>query len=979
MDISTLKEAFSKLLSYTYFDKSNLKLRHAVASFAKSLSQPEDEERIFGELCEITNGKRLDLLDLWLSQIELCFYPKKIKSSEPENDNHFITNVPRGHAVTEKLLIISHFPVELMILDTAWLLKYGPSIEHNFILNSYGNRMDLTSSGTKVRSGNTIFKKYIHQYRNWWKKGLNEANKQLNEGENISIINFDIKDFYHSIDFDFDTFLSNFVGENPNSDIQNDPLTNVVQRIYESYWNLIAKSNAQPFLGKNKGKRALPLSLLSAHVLANWYISPLDGHILEHCPNIPYYGRYVDDCMIVIPDTSDTPNVITRINEAFPEFIIEDGEDKVFGFAKNAETAALKRLANFRLQSDKIYIYHFDCQLSQECIERFENEQKERSSEFRFLTDDADSENGKELELVTLINAFDVQEDKSRRFGILEENKYKLSVFFAKLNQRLAKYGDKYEYIAEVDKVAKYFHEYLLIKHYTLWEKIFTSFVLSGRTEYIDKLRSSIIQEIKHLTSETDVFGEEQEAGIHNLQLSLLTHLNESYLMAMSLHKQESSIDTIYLDTFMVRSYFNQFPLQEFTDDYIKKGVRLPMTELAYNEEKLRYQWIPYYVKYYDIACALMMGKEFSPQIYEKAYEIYKSLNRNIKYKNECKVFLRNGLKEYECEFNTNYNEITLPPDKLTISLVEMALDENSLGDTIDRFGAIDYNKISLMRTILDKITEVSNTDIFIMPELTLPMYELHEFCQYSSKHSKAFIAGMEYVVSDKNVYNYIVTCLPIILYGQYDAVPIIRLKNYYAPNEYKLIEHDKKLNIPKTDKKWKILYHWKGHVFTNLYCFELTSIKDRAYFLGMIDAMYCPVLNRDTPYFNNIAESCARDLHCYFIMSNISQYGDSRVTQPTSSTIMNIMKVKGGNTDNNKAIVLSAQLEIKRLREFQKMHLDDQRNVKTFKSTPPNFDKSYVNQRQRRFLLTTNDVNSEKYWEDFMADLNLPRMQPLC
>lgn len=113
--------------------------------------------------------------------------------------------------------------------------------------------------------------------------------------------------------------------------------------------------------------------------------------------------------------------------------------------------------------------------------------------------------------------------------------------------------------------------------------------------------------------------------------------------------------------------------------------------------------------------------------------------------------------------------------------------------------------------------------------------------------------------------------------------------------------------------------------------------------------------------------------------MNNTSQYGDSRVTQPTSSTIMNIMKVKGGNTDDNKAIVLSAQLDIKKLREFQKMHLEDQRDAETFKFTPPAFEKSYVDKRQRRFLLTTNDTNSEKYWEDFIADLNLPHMQPLC
>ena len=156
--------------------------------------------------------------------------------------------------------------------------------------------------------------------------------------------------------------------------------------------------------------------------------------------------------------------------------------------------------------------------------------------------------------------------------------------------------------------------------------------------------------------------------------------------------------------------------------------------------------------------------------------------------------------------------------------------------------------------------------------------------------------------------------------------------------------------------------------MFTNLYCFELTSIKDRAHFQSLIDVMYCPVLNRDTPYFNSIAESCSRDLHCYFIMSNISRYGDSRVTKPSKSAEMNIMRVKGGNTEGNKAIVLSAQLDIAGLREFQKLFLIDQYNYKNnngnkkekekeFKVTPPGFKKEKVEQRAKcRFLLMSKD-----------------------
>ena len=62
MNKDILRDAFRKLLSYTYFDKSDLKLRRNIAEFAKSLNDSNNEERIFNELLEVANGKREDLL-----------------------------------------------------------------------------------------------------------------------------------------------------------------------------------------------------------------------------------------------------------------------------------------------------------------------------------------------------------------------------------------------------------------------------------------------------------------------------------------------------------------------------------------------------------------------------------------------------------------------------------------------------------------------------------------------------------------------------------------------------------------------------------------------------------------------------------------------------------------------------------------------------------------------------------------------------
>ena len=48
VDINLLKTAFRKLLTYAYFDKSDMVLRHNVALFATKLERKDEEDAVFG-------------------------------------------------------------------------------------------------------------------------------------------------------------------------------------------------------------------------------------------------------------------------------------------------------------------------------------------------------------------------------------------------------------------------------------------------------------------------------------------------------------------------------------------------------------------------------------------------------------------------------------------------------------------------------------------------------------------------------------------------------------------------------------------------------------------------------------------------------------------------------------------------------------------------------------------------------------------
>ena len=107
---------------------------------------------------------------------------------------------------------------------------------------------------------------------------------------------------------------------------------------------------------RNQGKHSMPLSLLSTHVLANWYIAKLDEYITESYPNISYYGRYVDDCMIVMQSKPDTRNAIEHINELLPGFIKRHEDTFVFNIPKTTTINGIDRLSIFAYKQ-KNYTY----------------------------------------------------------------------------------------------------------------------------------------------------------------------------------------------------------------------------------------------------------------------------------------------------------------------------------------------------------------------------------------------------------------------------------------------------------------------------------------------------------------------------------------------------------------------------------------------------------------------------------------------
>lgn len=224
--------------------------------------------------------------------------------------------------------------------------------------------------------------------------------------------------------------------------------------------------------------------------------------------------------------------------------------------------------------------------------------------------------------------------------------------------------------------------------------------------------------------------------------------------------------------------------------------------------------------------------------------------------------------------------------------------------------------------------------DLVVFPEVSVPYAWESMLVAWARKHRIGIVCGLEHQIDTKGTaLNQILAALPYqTVSGHWACIPIRRLKRFYSPEEGFILLNEG-LKIP-TRKEPYHLFRWRGASFTIYNCFELASIEDRSLFKGKVDFIVASEFNRDINYFSNVVESAARDLHCYVVQVNDSNFGDSRVVSPSSSELMNPLRIKGG--DNLTFLTMS--LDLIALRTHQRKGYGLQKGSRGFKPTPPGF-----------------------------------------
>lgn len=365
----------------------------------------------------------------------------------------------------------------------------------------------------------------------------------------------------------------------------------------------------------------------------------------------------------------------------------------------------------------------------------------------------------------------------------------------------------------------------------------------------------------------------------------------------------------------------------------------------------------PRYVKFYECILNQINSEIFKEEnnsekfkeennsdiksILEKSYINYNKINSKSNNSNNKDFFV--GPVSPECiEYGKNYKISVLSEekkDKLKVGLINTQLNYQDSINRIKNKPNLSYKRFDQIKNIINEAIN-KKVEFLVMPELYVPYEWIDKIVEVSRNHQMVIIFGLEYIVHNDLVKNYLMVSVPYKTNNGFkSSILTYRLKNHYAPSEINTIEDlNKKCKLNNSENQEYILYNWKGISFVPYCCYEIADITARSLFKNHCHIVTISEFNKDTKYFENICESLSRDLYCYCISSNTSKYGGTSIIQPSSSEDKYIIKLKGGENDYIVTYDLNiSDLEDKSLRSYSADYSDTH-----LKPQPPGLNKKF-------------------------------------
>src|SRR5690606_20759076 len=200
--------AYKKLKNYYYTDNTSLFIKRRIAEFEANIAFGEEfEDSIaakFNEVLTLLNAPKSRIFK-YLKEVIGC---KVTPKSLVEKKRNLLTNRTNSdNIIVDRLNYFIDAPVEVHLISVLWIMNIGVHINKLIDEDNYAYKMELfqdVDETDKLVKGLKIFKPYYLQYQSWRDTAIRSVEHILKEKKDAVILSLDVKEYFHSVQVDFD-------------------------------------------------------------------------------------------------------------------------------------------------------------------------------------------------------------------------------------------------------------------------------------------------------------------------------------------------------------------------------------------------------------------------------------------------------------------------------------------------------------------------------------------------------------------------------------------------------------------------------------------------------------------------------------------------------------------------------------------------------------------------------------------------------
>lgn len=497
---SLFQRSFKKLKASVYLDKTQPVLRDKLVRYESSVTDVEKSlkklsERFCNENSWVSYKEEL------LSSIKALTFPKALK----ESNTNIVINRSVDEAVVDKRQFFFDGDVEIQILGVAWILTFGKIIDKRFSDNIYGYRLREYKGDSDTSP--YLFYPYFSKYEKWRDQGLECAKRLLENGKDVLVFTMDVKSYFHSVDINKEAF--NKIEEDCQAEIEG------IEEPFRTQLHEFIFEVMQRYSSIFKTDRIfLPIGFLPSNIIANWYLENLDRAIINAW-NPSYYGRYVDDILIV--DKVEKEGAVRKVlgdkdaeRKLLRHFLYDTALKKdshilieqykcnrcktiskkdscekckvkmelIYGINRKSLSIHGSPKPELEIQNKKVGMYFFDKEGSKALITCFQKNIARNSSIFKFLPEDDEAVEYDDYSGIFKLEYSDTINKLSGVKGI-SLDRYELSKFLGRKFKVGSLIRDKIEskFLKDLKRIID---TPAIIENYRFWESILNYFVVSS-------------------------------------------------------------------------------------------------------------------------------------------------------------------------------------------------------------------------------------------------------------------------------------------------------------------------------------------------------------------------------------------------------------------------------------------------------------------------------------------------------------------